>query len=96
MNYLNLSECLELSDYMTGKKLYAVPVFSHYLGNGDPRPAQEKSIDDAKNSGAQAMVCLCPMCINNLSEISDTCKIPLLFLGDIERMALGESVPKPD
>ena len=60
------------------------------LGNGDPQPAQEKNIIDAKSSGAQAMVCLCPMCSNNLSQIASAHDMPLVFLGDIARMALGE------
>jgi len=60
------------------------------LGNGDPRPDQEKNILDAKKSGAQAMVCLCPMCISNLSAVAGNHGMPLIFLGDIARMALGE------
>ncbi len=60
------------------------------LQNGDPRPAQEKNILDAQNNGAQAMVCLCPMCSNNLSEVATAHNMPLIFLGDIARMALGE------
>jgi Fe-S oxidoreductase len=60
------------------------------LGNGDPQRAQEKNIIDAKSNGAQAIVCLCPMCSNNLSEIANAHDMPLIFLGDIARMALGE------
>ncbi len=63
------------------------------LGNGDPRPDQEKNILDAKNSGAQAMVCLCPMCIHNLSPVAREHGMPLVFIGDIARMALGEIEP---
>ena len=36
------------------------------------------------------MVCLCPMCSNNLSEVTAAHDMPLVFLGDIARMALGE------
>jgi Fe-S oxidoreductase len=64
------------------------------LGNGDPRPDQEKNIIDAKQSGAQAMVCLCPMCLDGLAAIAGTHDLPLIFLGDIARMALGE-IPLP-
>ena len=60
------------------------------LGNGDPEPDQEKNLLDAKKSGAKAMVCLCPMCMDNLSEAAHKHGIPLIFLGDIARMALGE------
>jgi Fe-S oxidoreductase len=63
------------------------------LGNGDPRPAQEKNILDAIIHGAQAMVCLCPMCINNLSATGSEYGLPMVFLGDIARMALGEIPP---
>ncbi len=40
------------------------------IGNGDPRPDQEKKIRDAKESGAKAMVCLCTMCIHSLSGVT--------------------------
>jgi Fe-S oxidoreductase len=60
------------------------------LGMGDPRPDQERNILDAKNAGAKAMVCLCPICMHSLSGIANKHKIPLIFIGDIARMALGE------
>ncbi len=60
------------------------------LGNGDPKPDQEKNILDAKQSGAQAMVCLCPMCLDGLAAVAGAHQLPLIFLGDIARMALGE------
>ncbi|MDM7999170.1 MAG: 4Fe-4S dicluster domain-containing protein [Dehalococcoidia bacterium] len=60
------------------------------LGDGDPRPDQEKNILDAKQSGAQAMVCLCPMCLDGLAAVASVHGLPLIFLGDIARMALGE------
>lgn len=60
------------------------------LGNGDPVPDQEKNIIDARESGARAMVCLCPMCIHNLSPVAQKHGMPLIFLSDIARMALGE------
>jgi Fe-S oxidoreductase len=63
------------------------------LGNGDPRPDQEKNVSDAKNSGAQAMVCLCPMCLDSLAAAAGAQRLPVVFLGDIARMALGEISP---
>jgi len=63
------------------------------LGNGDPRPDQEKNIIDAQRNGAKAMACLCPMCIHNLSPVAREYGFPLIFIGDIARMALGEIEP---
>jgi Fe-S oxidoreductase len=60
------------------------------LGNGDPRPDQEKNVIDVMESGAQAMVCLCPMCLDGLAAAAGAHRVPLIFLGDIARMALGE------
>lgn len=60
------------------------------LGKGDPRPDQEKNIQDAKQAGAQSMVCLCPMCIHTLSGVAREHELPLIFIGDIVRMAIGE------
>ena len=60
------------------------------LGIGDPKPDQEKNILDAKEAGARAMVCLCPMCIRSLTGVAATHGMPLVFFGDIARMALGE------
>jgi Fe-S oxidoreductase len=63
------------------------------LGNGDPTPDQERNIDDARNSGARAIVYLCPMCMHALSDVAGKNEMPLIFLGDIARMALGEIEP---
>jgi len=60
------------------------------LGNGDPQPDQEKNVIDAKQSGAQAMVCLCPMCLDSLATAANAHRLPVIFLGDIARMAIGE------
>lgn len=60
------------------------------LGKGDPRPDQEKNLRDAKDAGARAMVCLCPMCIHALADVAREQEMPLIFLGDLARMALGE------
>ncbi len=60
------------------------------LGTEDPQKDQEKNILDAKENGAQAMVCLCPMCIHSLSEVAREHELPLIFFSDIVRMALGD------
>jgi Fe-S oxidoreductase len=60
------------------------------LGKGDPRSDQEKNVLDAKNAGARAMVCLCPMCMRSLAGAAAEHKLPLVFIGDLARMALGE------
>ncbi len=39
------------------------------------------------------MVCLCPMCLDGLAAVAGTHRLPLIFLGDIARMALGEIAP---
>ncbi len=60
------------------------------LGKGDPRPDQEQNLRDAQNAGARAMVALCPVCIRSLAGAALEMKMPLVFIGDIARMALGE------
>jgi Fe-S oxidoreductase len=60
------------------------------LGQGDPRPDQERNILDAKRAGAQAMVCLCPMCMHSLAGVAQEHDLPLIFIGDLARMAIGE------
>jgi len=63
------------------------------LGKGDPRPEQEKNILDARAAGAQAMVCLCPMCMRSLAAVASEHGLPLIFISDLARMALGEIAP---
>jgi Fe-S oxidoreductase len=63
------------------------------LGQGDPRPDQEKNILDAKNAGAEALACLCPMCMHSLSAVAKEHDLPLIFIGDLARMAIGEIAP---
>ncbi len=60
------------------------------LGMDDPRPDQEKNIRDAMDAGAEAMICLCPMCMHSLDGPAREKPLPLIFLGDMARMALGE------
>jgi len=56
----------------------------------DPAPYQEKNIMDAVNAGAQALVCLCPMCMKFLVNVAGRHNLPIIFIGDLARMALGE------
>jgi Fe-S oxidoreductase len=62
---------------------------------GDTRPDREKNMTDAKNAGAKAIVYFCPSCRQMLTEIAGEYGMPMIFLGDIARMALGEIAP-PD
>lgn len=64
------------------------------LGIGDPKPDQEKNIGDAIDNGAQALVCLCPICIHSLTGVANEHGLPIVFLSDMARMALGE-IPTP-
>ncbi len=64
------------------------------LDKGDPRPDIETNIRDALDAGAKALVCLCPMCMHTLSPVAKEFGLPVVFLGDIARMALGE-IPPP-
>jgi Fe-S oxidoreductase len=60
------------------------------LSGVNPKPDQEKNFVDAKQAGAQAMVCLCPMCLHSFSIVAAEQQLPLIFIGDLARMALGE------
>jgi len=60
------------------------------LGIGDPKADQEENLLDAIDAGAKALVCLCPMCMRSLSGVANEHNIPLIFIGDLARMALGE------
>lgn len=64
-----------------------------FLGMGDPKPDQDKNILDAEDAGAKGVVCLCPMCIKSLAGVAAERRMPLIFLGDLARMALGEMEP---
>ncbi len=63
------------------------------LNAGDPNPDVMENVLDAKNAGADAIVCLCPMCINSLENAAGEHNLPLIFIGDLARMALGEIQP---
>ena len=64
------------------------------LNLGDPGPDVIENVADAKAAGAEAIVCLCPMCIRSLENPAKEKNLPLIFLGDLARMALGE-IPLP-
>ncbi len=64
------------------------------LNIGDPGPDVIENVADAKDAGAEAIVCLCPMCIRSLENPAKEKNLPLIFLGDLARMALGE-IPLP-
>lgn len=51
---------------------------------------QIKNINDAIESGAQAVITLCPMCDRMLTQPTVTAGIPKIFITDLCRMALGE------
>jgi hypothetical protein len=61
-----------------------------FLGMEDPKPDQQKNILDAKWAGAEAVVRPCSMCVQLLAEVAAEQGMPLIFLGDLARMALGE------
>ncbi|MGB9498452.1 MAG: hypothetical protein ACKVE4_01605 [Dissulfuribacterales bacterium] len=63
------------------------------LNAGDPKPDVIENVLDAKNAGAEAIVCLCPMCINSLENAAGEHNLPLIFIGDLARMALGKIQP---
>ena len=60
------------------------------LGKEAPDAEQQKNILDAKKAGARAMVYLCPMCRKTLGSAAAANELPLIFIGDLARMALGE------
>jgi len=60
------------------------------LGMDDPAPYQEENIMDAVNAGARALVCLCPMCMKSLATTADRHNLPIIFIGDLARLAIGE------
>ncbi|MCF8053855.1 MAG: (Fe-S)-binding protein [Deltaproteobacteria bacterium] len=54
-------------------------------------PYRDLNIADAKASGAEAMVYLCPMCFNTLKEKSQLAGLKNYMISDICRLALGEN-----
>ena len=57
----------------------------------------ENNFTDAIDAGAQAMVYFCPICRDMMNETAKSHAIPLVFMGDLVRMAIGEIdlVPEP-
>jgi len=51
---------------------------------------QEMNIEDALRNGAEAMVTLCPMCYRILSKVAPERGLPVIYITDLCRMALGE------
>lgn len=64
------------------------------LGKGSPKNEQVKNILDAKEHEARALVCLCPMCMHTLASTASETSMPLVFISDLLRIALGE-IPPP-
>ncbi len=64
------------------------------LAGEDPKPDQDRNFDDARDAGASSMVCLCPICMHSFATVSTERNLPLVFVGDLARMALGE-IEKP-
>jgi Fe-S oxidoreductase len=54
------------------------------------RPFQERNIQDALDSGCEAMVFLCPICMHSLSMPAKEKGLKPIFITQLIRMALGE------
>lgn len=57
---------------------------------GDGKLERQKNVSDAKNAGAELMVYFCPVCRTLLAEAAGENGLPLVFLGDLARAAIGE------
>ncbi len=56
-------------------------------------PFREKNVRDAKDSSAEAMVYLCPMCFATLNKPVREAGMKNYMISDICRLALGETLP---
>ncbi len=57
---------------------------------------QQRNIEDALKAGAQAMVFVCPICMETLENLCLKSHLAPIFITDLGRMALGEiDIPKP-
>jgi Fe-S oxidoreductase len=56
-------------------------------------PFRVKNVEDAKASGAEAMVYLCPMCFTILNKKVREAGMKNYMVSDICRLALGEELP---
>lgn len=61
---------------------------------GDAAAEREKNVLDAREAGARLLVYFCPVCRNMLAGPAARHGLPLVFLGDLARMAIGE-MPVP-
>jgi len=57
-------------------------------------PFRDKNVKDAKNSGAEAMVYLCPLCFQTLSGKARALGMKNYMVTDLCRLALGEKLPE--
>ncbi|HOS98735.1 MAG TPA: heterodisulfide reductase-related iron-sulfur binding cluster, partial [Deltaproteobacteria bacterium] len=55
---------------------------------------QHDNISDALDHGAEALITICPMCDTVLREPTAQAGLPMIFITDLCRMAMGE-VPWP-
>jgi Fe-S oxidoreductase len=76
--------------YDRKKALCCTSVKLMYNMGDDIAKDTEKNVLDAKESGADAMVYFCPVCKSMLEAPAQKHGLPLIFLGDIARMAIGE------
>jgi Fe-S oxidoreductase len=61
---------------------------------GDKFPAyKQENISDARKSGAEAMVYLCPMCLDALGRMAHENGLANYMISDLCRMSLGETLP---
>jgi len=57
-------------------------------------PFRDKNIQDAKNSGAEAMAYLCPMCYRTLGKKAKEAGLTNLMISDLCRLAIRETLPE--
>ena len=81
--------------YDRKKALCCTSVKLMYNMGDDIANDTEKNVLDAVESGADAMVYFCPVCKSMLEAPAQKHGLPLIFLGDIVRMAIGE-IDLPD
>ncbi|MDD5711263.1 MAG: (Fe-S)-binding protein [Smithellaceae bacterium] len=65
-----------------------------FMQRGDRYPAYQKlNVEDAKDHGAEAMVFLCPMCLDALCGECRRQGLETLMISDLCHLALGEKLP---
>jgi Fe-S oxidoreductase len=55
---------------------------------------QQKNVADAKDSGAGAMIYLCPMCYRTMGKMVKEAGMANLMISDLCRLAIGETLPE--